>query len=54
VLGLNPHAGDNGVIGKEEEDVIKPTIKSVNRDRTVFFRRWVLDGQCGIASYRSG
>ena len=28
VLGLNPHAGENGSIGKEEEQVIKPAIKS--------------------------
>ena len=27
VLGLNPHTGDNGLIGKEEIDVIMPTIK---------------------------
>lgn len=27
VLGLNPHAGDEGLIGKEEETIIKPTIK---------------------------
>lgn len=27
VLGLNPHAGDEGLIGKEEIDIIKPSIK---------------------------
>jgi 4-hydroxythreonine-4-phosphate dehydrogenase len=27
VLGLNPHAGDNGSIGSEEKDVIAPAIK---------------------------
>jgi 4-hydroxythreonine-4-phosphate dehydrogenase len=27
VCGLNPHASDNGVIGKEENNVIKPAIK---------------------------
>ena len=27
VLGLNPHAGENGLIGKEEERIINPTIK---------------------------
>lgn len=27
VLGLNPHAGENGVIGNEEENIIKPVIK---------------------------
>jgi 4-hydroxythreonine-4-phosphate dehydrogenase len=27
VLGLNPHAGDEGLIGKEEETLIRPAIK---------------------------
>ncbi len=27
VLGLNPHAGDEGLIGKEEETIIKPAIR---------------------------
>ena len=27
VLGLNPHAGDEGLIGSEEEEIIKPAIK---------------------------
>jgi 4-phospho-D-threonate 3-dehydrogenase / 4-phospho-D-erythronate 3-dehydrogenase len=27
VLGLNPHAGDEGLIGKEENEIIKPAIK---------------------------
>lgn len=27
VLGLNPHAGDEGLIGKEEEEVIRPAVK---------------------------
>ncbi|WP_332732826.1 4-hydroxythreonine-4-phosphate dehydrogenase PdxA [Flavihumibacter sp.] len=27
VLGLNPHAGDEGLIGNEEEEIIKPAIK---------------------------
>ncbi|MBA2249961.1 MAG: 4-hydroxythreonine-4-phosphate dehydrogenase PdxA [Chitinophagaceae bacterium] len=27
VLALNPHAGDEGLIGKEEEDIIRPAIK---------------------------
>ncbi len=26
VLGLNPHAGDEGLVGKEEKDIIKPAI----------------------------
>lgn len=29
VLGINPHSGDNGVIGKEDEEILKPTIKTI-------------------------
>ncbi len=29
VLGLNPHAGENGLIGNEEERILKPAIKSL-------------------------
>lgn len=31
VLGLNPHAGDEGLIGKEEEEIIKPAIKEAKQ-----------------------
>lgn len=36
VLGLNPHAGDEGLIGKEEEEIIKPAIKEAKRNMMVF------------------
>jgi 4-hydroxythreonine-4-phosphate dehydrogenase len=36
VLGLNPHAGDEGLIGKEEEEIIKPAIKDAKRNMMVF------------------
>ena len=29
LLGLNPHSGDNGVIGKEDEEIMKPTVKKL-------------------------
>lgn len=32
VAGLNPHAGDGGTIGKEEEEVIVPTIEALKED----------------------
>jgi len=35
VLGLNPHAGDEGLIGKEEEEIIKPAVKEA-KQRDVF------------------
>jgi len=36
VLGLNPHAGDEGLIGNEEEQIIKPAIKEAKNDKLVF------------------
>jgi 4-hydroxythreonine-4-phosphate dehydrogenase len=36
VLGLNPHAGDEGLIGKEEEEIIKPAIKEARQSMLVF------------------
>ncbi len=35
VLGLNPHAGDEGLIGSEEETIIKPAIKEA-RQKDIF------------------
>jgi 4-hydroxythreonine-4-phosphate dehydrogenase len=36
VLGLNPHAGDEGLIGQEEDSIIKPAIKEAKADKLVF------------------
>lgn len=35
VLGLNPHAGDEGLIGSEEEEIIKPAIKEAKQTMIV-------------------
>ncbi|HTL09060.1 MAG TPA: 4-hydroxythreonine-4-phosphate dehydrogenase PdxA [Chitinophagaceae bacterium] len=34
VLGLNPHAGDEGLVGREEEDIIKPAIKDFKQSNS--------------------
>lgn len=38
VLGLNPHAGDEGLVGKEEEEIIRPTVVEAKKssDMLVF------------------
>ncbi|GAC1418468.1 MAG: 4-hydroxythreonine-4-phosphate dehydrogenase PdxA [Flavisolibacter sp.] len=36
VLGLNPHAGDEGLIGDEEEKIISPTLKEAKQHMMVF------------------
>jgi 4-hydroxythreonine-4-phosphate dehydrogenase len=53
VLGLNPHSGDNGVIGKEELEIMKPTIKSMYEKGTMVFGPFPADGFFGSNQYES-
>ncbi len=32
VTGLNPHAGEDGILGKEDENIIKPTVKKFQNE----------------------
>lgn len=43
VLGINPHSGDNGVIGKEDEDVLKPTIQKINESGILVYGPYAAD-----------
>jgi 4-hydroxythreonine-4-phosphate dehydrogenase len=36
ITGLNPHAGENGFLGKEEKDIIKPAINSLKKSMNVY------------------
>lgn len=44
VLGLNPHAGDNGLIGKEEETEIIPAIKQAREEKIMAMGPFPADG----------
>ena len=37
VLGLNPHSGDEGLLGKEEEEIIRPAIKDAKQKNILCF-----------------
>lgn len=53
ILGLNPHSGDNGVIGKEEEEIIKPTIQKIKEDTNwLIFGPYAADGFFGSGTYK--
>lgn len=43
VLGLNPHAGDEGLIGKEEEEHIKPALKEARQNNILAFGPYSAD-----------
>ncbi|MTH17010.1 4-hydroxythreonine-4-phosphate dehydrogenase PdxA [Flavobacterium sp. LC2016-01] len=51
VLGLNPHAGDGGVIGKEDDLVLKPTLKKIFEGGTMVFGPFPADGFFGSGQY---
>jgi 4-hydroxythreonine-4-phosphate dehydrogenase len=51
LLGLNPHSGDNGIIGKEELEVYKPAIKKLTDQRILVFGPYAADGFFGSAQY---
>ena len=52
VLALNPHAGDCGLLGKEEEDIIIPVITEANKKNILAFGPYPADGFFGAVSYR--
>lgn len=51
VLGLNPHCGDGGVIGTEDDLIIKPTLKKIFDKGTLVFGPFAADGFFGSNQY---
>ncbi|MBB1193006.1 4-hydroxythreonine-4-phosphate dehydrogenase PdxA [Flavobacterium sp. SOK18b] len=51
VLGLNPHCGDGGVIGNEENLVLKPVLKKIFDKGTLVFGPFSADGFFGSNQY---
>lgn len=51
VLGLNPHAGDNGLLGKEEEEIIAPAIAAAREAGIMAFGPYAADGFFGSGAY---
>jgi len=52
VLGLNPHAGDNGLLGSEEEQVIMPAIQEAFDKGVICFGPYPADGFFGKGSFK--
>lgn len=51
VLGLNPHCGDGGVIGSEDDAVLKPTLKKIFDKGTLVFGPFPADSFFGSNHY---
>lgn len=52
VLGLNPHAGDSGLLGSEEETIIKPAVEAANKLGIVAYGPYGADGFFGSGLYK--
>ena len=52
VLSLNPHAGDNGLLGKEEQTAIIPAIEKTKNEGILAFGPFPSDGFFGSDNYR--
>lgn len=48
ILGLNPHAGEDGLLGKEEEEIIKPAIRELKDQNKMVFGPYPSDGFFGM------
>ncbi len=53
VLGINPHSGDHGVIGKEDEEVLKPTLQKIRDKGDLVFGPYSADSFFGSKNYKN-
>jgi 4-hydroxythreonine-4-phosphate dehydrogenase len=53
ILGLNPHCGDNGVIGKEDDEIIKPTIAEIQAEGKLVYGPYAADSFFGAENYKN-
>ena len=51
VLGLNPHAGDDGLLGSEEEEVIIPALEALSEAGILAYGPYAADGLFGSGNY---
>jgi 4-hydroxythreonine-4-phosphate dehydrogenase len=53
VLGLNPHAGDNGLLGKEDMEIIKPAIDKAKASGMLVMGPYPADGFFAHGAYQN-
>jgi 4-hydroxythreonine-4-phosphate dehydrogenase len=53
VLGINPHVGDNGVIGDEDDTILIPTLDNLRNNGKVVFGPYAADSFFGSGNYKN-
>lgn len=52
VLGINPHSGDQGVIGKEDDEVMRPTLQKLHEEGLLVYGPYAADSFFGSGAYK--
>lgn len=52
VLSLNPHAGDHGVIGNEDDEILRPCLEELREEGTLVFGPYSADSFFGSGNYK--
>ncbi len=52
VLSLNPHCGDNGVMGSEDDEVILPAVQKIQKTGKLVYGPYAADGFFGSKTYK--
>jgi len=53
ILSINPHAGDNGVIGNEDKDILIPTIEKIQKEGKLIYGPYAADSFFGSGNYQN-
>ncbi len=53
VLGINPHSGDHGLIGQEDETILKPTIQNLKDKGNLVFGPYAADSFFGSKNHEN-
>ena len=53
VLGINPHTGDNGVIGNEDDTILRPTLQNIKEGGKLVYGPYAADSFFGSNNYKN-
>jgi len=53
VLSINPHAGDNGVIGKEDDEILRPCLNELKDEGSLVYGPYSADSFFGSGNYKN-
>lgn len=53
VLGINPHTGDNGVIGDDDDTLLRPALDNIRKNGKLVFGPYAADSFFGSGNYKN-